>query len=161
MIDFGDIDVGEDFQDTGVHKWAVEVSMIWSGDAFAIASGVPDTSGVESWRRVNHIFNPSTPVTALAAPRRVMAPGRLHGMAVDANMVMSAAEPCPRNKTTGRDRLTTELLTLAMQTSGDMAGAVAWIMNKRLMKHRGAGTMPETAGEERDLGEPGGHLRRW
>lgn len=68
-VGFDDIELAEDIEDTDVHKWATELydvlSLLLRCDAFAIARGAPDMSGVESLRRVCKRHSPSIPSSAL------------------------------------------------------------------------------------------------
>lgn len=76
-----DVVFDDEIEDAHVRKWAAEVydslSLILTGDAFAIAWGAPDMNGLEPWRRVCQRYNPSTPASAVNALMRVMAPGRV------------------------------------------------------------------------------------
>lgn len=91
-----------------------------------------------------------------------------YDMAITAEIVFDAACACPRNKTTGRDRLATEMWKAALTTQPEVGAAFAWRMNKAMMnygdgqpdattttatmtRHESAAVVPSTtAGERQD-----------
>lgn len=69
-----------EFEGVDVQELPAEIdtlSMIFNGDAFAIARSALDMSRLECWWRVSKRYNTSTPVSALNALMRIMALGRL------------------------------------------------------------------------------------
>lgn len=60
----------------------------------------------------------------------------MYDVGIKDDLIIECADSCPRNKTTGRDMLTTEHWETLFHTHPAVAAHMAWIFHQRLMHMR-------------------------